>query len=525
MAASHLPDSNTAAQLEESERRFRQLADVSAAGIIVLDRRGDVIDANDALLRMTGYTREDLQAGRMDWRAMTPPEWMAASRACAEELRRSGVCEPYEKEYIRKDGMRVPVIVSPTRSLDGEGITVAYVLDISARRSAEDALRRSEERYRTLFETLAQGVIYQDAEGRITSANAAALTILGLTLDQLQGRTSFDPRWRAIRSDGSLFPGKEHPAMVALSTGQPVLNVLMGVHHPADNRPRWLIVNATPQFTPGKARPIGVFSTFEDVTERRQAEEERDRLLAESQTARAMAESALSDREDLVSVITHDLRNPLALIKVAAQLARRQLARPDGLDPERLRGQLDGIEAAAGKMAAMLGEMLDVARLNRGGALDLSRAPANLGTLAAAVVAEHDKAAPGHTLTVEDHDSALMGEWDAARIERVIANLVSNAIKYSPAGGPVTLTLDREHDGAGDHARLVVRDHGLGIPEKDVEHIFERFYRATNVAGRIRGTGLGLAGARDIVEQHGGTLTIASEEGAGTSVTVRLPLS
>ena len=117
----------------------------------------------------------------------------------------------------------------------------------------------------------------------------------------------------------------------------------------------------------------------------------------------------------------------------------------------------------------------------------------------------------------------LDGPWDPVRVARVLANLVGNAIKYSPGGGEVRVSVVREPGPGGDWAVVSVSDHGLGIPEADLPHIFERFQRASNVAGRIAGTGIGLAISRRIVERHGGTIDVRSEEGVGTTFTVKLP--
>src|SRR3990172_9613307 len=139
---------------------------------------------------------------------------------------------------------------------------------------AGDALRESERRYRTLFETMAQGVVYHASDGRIISANPAAVRILGVSIDQMQGRTSMDLRWRAIHEDGSDFPGDRHPAMEALRTSKPVHDTIMGVFHPVRNEYRWILVNAVPEFLPGETTPYQVYATFTDVTECRKAEED-----------------------------------------------------------------------------------------------------------------------------------------------------------------------------------------------------------------------------------------------------------
>jgi PAS domain S-box-containing protein/putative nucleotidyltransferase with HDIG domain len=133
---------------------------------------------------------------------------------------------------------------------------------------ARNALIESEERHRTLFETMEQGVVYQDADGKIIAANPAAERILGLSLSQMQGRTSMDPRWRAIKENGVEFPGEEHPSMVALRTGKPVKDVMMGVYNPIAEEYVWMYVHAIPQFRKGESKPYMVYTTFGDVTER-----------------------------------------------------------------------------------------------------------------------------------------------------------------------------------------------------------------------------------------------------------------
>ena len=169
-------------------------------------------------------------------------------------------------DYILKDNLKrlCPAVDRGLRE----------VAERRRRREAENALQVSEARHRTLFETMAQGVVYQDSEGHIISANLAAERILGLTLDQMQGRTSIDPRWKAIHEDSSDFPGDTHPAMVALRTGKQVKNVVMGVFHPGKNSHVWININAIPQFKPEETKPYQVYTTFEDMTERKQAEEE-----------------------------------------------------------------------------------------------------------------------------------------------------------------------------------------------------------------------------------------------------------
>ena len=176
----------------------------------------------------------------------------------------------------------------------------AIFSDVTDRIKKEEELRQSEELFRSLFETMSQGVVYQDAEGRIIRANPAAERILGLSLDQMQGRTSTDPRWRAMREDGSDFPGQEHPSMLALETGVPVEKVIMGIFNPTVNTTRWINVNAMPQFQSGEDRPFQVYTTFEDLTARFEADKELQTLKERLDRAFAVASMGWWDW-DLVS--------------------------------------------------------------------------------------------------------------------------------------------------------------------------------------------------------------------------------
>ena len=143
-------------------------------------------------------------------------------------------------------------------------------LDLSERQAFEGKLRLSEEKYRQLFLSMAQGVVYHDAQGAVIDANPAACQILGLNLGQLLGKNSLDPAWRCIREDGSVYPGEQHPSMLALASGKAVADRVMGVWRAAENRYRWILINATPIFHPDFARPSQVHVTFTDITESRE---------------------------------------------------------------------------------------------------------------------------------------------------------------------------------------------------------------------------------------------------------------
>jgi len=181
---------------------------------------------------------------------------------------------------------------------------------------------------------------------------------------------------------------------------------------------------------------------------------------------------------------------------------------------------LASVEGAAADMERLIGDLLDAARLQAGRPLALRRQPADLVALASQCVAAYAKLSDRHRVRVFANAPIAQGSWDVSRVQRVVTNLLANAIKYSPEGGDVVVSVGVD----GDSAVLTVRDEGLGIPAADLQHVFERFHRGSNVE-RISGTGIGLAGAKDIVELHGGTIAVTSIEGRGTTVAMRLPVA
>jgi signal transduction histidine kinase len=301
----------------------------------------------------------------------------------------------------------------------------------------------------------------------------------------------------------------------------------------------------------------------QELTERARAEEAVSQLTEtlEGRVAErtAQLQEAVRSREVLLSVVSHDLRNLLSAVKGSTKLLLRiaQPAEqglgvgarglgsstelqpppaiahtPDPQPPSRPDPMLNGlarIDSAVNRMNNLIGELLDFGRGQAGQPLELLRQQTDLVALAQRLAGEHQHYAERHTIRVEAKVPALSGLWDPTRLERVLDNLITNAIKYSPKGGEIVIEVRREECATGrersEVAVLAVRDQGIGIPEDDLPDIFNWYARAGNVSGRISGTGIGLVSARLVVEQHGGTIDVRSKEGEGTTFTVRLPVA
>jgi signal transduction histidine kinase len=247
---------------------------------------------------------------------------------------------------------------------------------------------------------------------------------------------------------------------------------------------------------------------------------DRTQLLEAERQARDQVERLARAKEEFLSDVAHDLQNPLTSIKGFAQILLRQ-SRRGMLDEERVVKSATQIESTAVRMEELIQELLDVAAIERGNPVKLRLQSVDLVAIARRVAAAQAGRGKSHIITVEAAKPEVIGRWDERRIERVVANLLSNAVKYSPYDGRVDIRVGlKPNEGV---AILEVQDNGIGIPENDLPHIFDRFHRGSNVEGTTSGTGLGLAGVKQLVEQHGGTISIQSTVDEGTTVTVRLP--
>lgn len=242
---------------------------------------------------------------------------------------------------------------------------------------------------------------------------------------------------------------------------------------------------------------------------------ENARLYQQSQEAILM-------RDELLASVSHDLKNPLGAIKGYTQLLQRFVRRSSFPEQEQLSNSLTRIDATTARMTALLNELMDLARAHLAQSVELIYGSLDYVALLRQEITEQQQMT-AQVIKLETTLTSLVGRGDVARLDRVFSNLLSNAIKYDPNKNPVLITLDREEQDGCALAVIKIRDQGMGIPTTDLSHIFEQFHRAGNV-GTVKGTGVGLSSAKQIVELHGGTIEVQSAEEQGSTFIVRLPL-
>ena len=351
-----------------------------------------------------------------------------------------------------------------------------------ANRTAEE-LAADRHDHDLLLEALSVGVITVDHDLRIIAANAAAHGFLDRGPGGLIGRSVIE---------AFLDAQVETIARTALDQGLAVGEV--GRSDPSTRR---LLVRAR------RSAAGGAWLILEDVSELRRLQQ---------------------IRAEFIDNLSHELRTPLTTVSLLAETLTREAETAGDAIPLKMRDRIGKIEVETGHLVQMVSELLDLSRIESGGSIgtvDLL----DLGQIASESIERLRLFAdrPGVTLRVERHAPLPPVQGDEERIGQVFVNLLHNAVKFSPDGGDVTVTVRTE----GGRVVTSVADHGVGVPKAAQARIFERFYKVdrARVRGETGGTGLGLAIARHIIEQHGGTIWVESTEGAGSTFSFGLPVA
>jgi PAS domain S-box-containing protein len=351
--------------------------------------------------------------------------------------------------------------------------------------------------YETLVEGMAQGVFLQLADGTLVDVNPAALEMFGLDRDQFFGRTSFSPGWKVINEEGTELLPEQHPSMVALRTGLPLRDTVVGVYNTKKESFVWMIANAIPVTRVEEDTPYQVFVTLQDITERKKAEV----LIRESN----------EELDAFVHTVAHDLRSPLTPIIGFAEILQ-----------EDYKGQLDeqglfylkAIEKAGIEMLNFMGSLLSLAKSG-----ELERPVKRVSTdKVVAGVIKNLKTDISKTGVVLQTNSLPSVRVPKTFLIQIFDNLISNAIRYAGKNGDI---IEVGGEQKGEQIRFFVRDHGPGIPEQERKHIFEIFYRGSN-KGEVKGTGIGLATVYKIARNCGGRVWVEETHGGGCTFWVEL---
>ena len=508
-------DLTTRKRAEEAAKfasaRFQAAFDSAPIGVALTLPDGRWLDVNDALCELTGYSKKDLLA--LTFAEITHPD----DRATSHEnwiLHNAGDVESnqLEKRYVRADGEIVWVSISRTLVCDDEGqvlYTVSHIENITGRRDAQRSLEEAEERFRRAFDDAPIGMALVGLDGSWLRTNAKLCQILGYEEADL-----LELRFQDLTHPDDLEASNERVRSIVAGECRSYTHEKRYLR--PDGTTVWGMLSVSLVRDAGDA-PLYFVAQVENIDDRKRAEAEAGRLLEREREHVEQLRALDAMKDEFVASVSHELRTPLTSIKGYLELV---LDGESGTLNEEQRGYLATVDRNSERLLRLVGDLLFVAQADAG-RLELVLDDVDLGTLAHESVESARPSAAAKEIRLEltaDELPSIQG--DRARLGQLLDNLVSNAIKFTPAGGSVTVSLVRDID----CAVLEVRDTGIGIPAAEQKQLFERFFRARGATDNaIQGTGLGLSIARTIVESHGGQIGFDSVEGVGTAFRVEFP--
>jgi PAS domain S-box-containing protein len=493
--------------LRQAEARFSRLREAGILGVIVSELDGRVVDINDALLNLVGYSRDEIVSGRVAWGSLTPPEWQKVDQLAIEQLKASGVTGLREKEYLRRDGQRIPVMAGSAMLEDGTTQCISFVLDITERKAAHAALERLQQE-RALNEQKAKlaaivdasddAIIGKTLEGTITSWNQGAHNIFGYAADEVIGKSILL----------LIPPGREgeEPAILDdLAKGE--VRRFDTVRRRKDGRDIDVSVTSSP-VRDASGRVVSISKVARDITDRRHAEV----ALARAKDA---AEAANHELEAFSYSVAHDLRAPLRGMNGFARVLLDRYR--EKFDAE---GQdwLEEILLNAKKMGSLIDGLLSLAQWSRS-ALRPERV--DLSAVVREVAARLRASEPNRSVEVKVRDG-LHADVDPRLARALLENLLGNAWKFTSKVSAPTIEFGlTEKNGS---PAFFVRDNGAGFDMAFVGKLFAPFQRL-HTTEEFPGTGIGLATVQRIVHRHGGLIWADGKIDQGATFFFAFPAS
>ncbi|HET8561222.1 MAG TPA: ATP-binding protein [Marmoricola sp.] len=520
LLSAHLIDLTEAYEARErlrEEKEFSEaVVDIAGSLIVVTELDGTVLLANPAVLNTTGFTRSQL-VGQKVWDTLIPPEFREQAIKLFATTDDVAIRRELEIDVLTATGGRRRLELAGAIARDSQGMPAHFVItgtDVTAERESAGLVNH------LLRSATTTGFIGTDLFGGITLFNTGAEQLLRVdaaTAARYRITDFLDPGQLAQHAgDGSRPPGFDTLVEPVRAQGIPETRdwTLR-----SGTRELGTVSMTTNEVTDTFGHPIGFLFVLRDVTEARNSQSVLIKALDREREAVRQLQLLDSAKDEFVSTVSHELRTPMTSIIGYLEMLE------DGLTGELTDGQQQVVHAISRNSDRLLTLADDLLLLTsyEPAMSHTGREPVDLAELTRAAVADlcDNASSRGIELHTTLPHQPVTVHATAADIERVLRNLIGNALKFTGPGGTVDVAVEL----LGDRAHLRVTDTGIGIPEDELGSVFDKFFRSRNAQHHaIQGTGLGLPIVQVIVESHGGEVSVASREGEGTTVTVELPV-
>lgn len=612
-------------RIKRSETKFRRIFESNMLGMLFSDFEGKVFSANDYFLNMLGYTASEVEAGLLNWNKITPEKYKEVSQNAVKQLSELGVSKPFEKEYIKKDGQLVPVLIGSAAINQDENVhAVTYVIDVTDRKKAEarerqmqEIVLRNQEKLRFLADAAPQKIWTALPDGQLEYFNKVWVDYTGIKLEELQNEgwkglvhpddlRAFNEAWKKALKTGegieveqrlrshdgryrwhltrstaqqdkegniTMWVGSstdiheqkllteeikasefyfrqladKSPFMIWKVDEQGLCNYvnvqwieLTGLSfeeslgtgwqqafHPddavreykkflkcfrkrtsyhskfrlnvKDGSSRWVIAQSNPLINDTFEGYIG---SITDITDQEMAQESLKVLMLK--------------KDEFMSIASHELKTPITSMKASLQIVNRISAKNNTNNPV-LTEFVNRASKQADKLSILVADLLDVTKIHAG-KMTLNKTKINIKEVITECAEQIQAIESAHTIQI-DVKPKLYVNADRHRIEQVIINFLSNAVKYSPNADKVIITAKSYQN----KIRVEVKDFGIGIPKDKIHFLFSRFFRVQESSQKFSGLGLGLYISAEMIKKHDGIIGVESEDGQGSTFWFELP--
>ena len=486
--------------LRQSDAKFKYMYNSSTFGIIFWNVHGEITDANHQFLELLGFSEEDLTSGKIKWSELTPPEYHHLDDKALKQIAIDRFCQPYEKQFFRKDGSRLPILVGASllEGNDHEGL--CYVIDLSEKKKAEKEVSENQLKLKTVLNHSPIILWATDVFGTITYSDGYGLHSLGFEPGQLVGHSLFEM-------------DKDNPESI-----HGLKRALSGESFSVEAKTGELYFDT--HYAPlsdQTGNVVGMVALTTDITSRKNADFERNAALNREASAKAASEM----KSNFLATMSHEIRTPInGVIGMASLLIDTELNAAQ-------RSYVDAVRSSADMLLTLVNDILDISKAEAG-KVDLESIDFEIEHLVLDVertltFASSKKGLKLFRSVAPDLPAHFRG--DPSRLRQVVINLVNNAIKFTSHGQvsleikPEKIELDRMF------LRFEISDTGIGISEESIHRLFQAFSQADcTTTRRFGGTGLGLSISKHLVNLMGGEIGVRSEVGKGSTFWFVIPL-
>ncbi|WP_423147134.1 PAS domain S-box protein [Rubrolithibacter danxiaensis] len=609
-----------------SEGKFRRIFESNMIGMFFSNYKGEIISANDYVLNMLGFSRKDIEEGKLRWDNLTPPEYAKLNNKAIDQLKHEGLCPAFENEYYRKDGSRVPALVGSAAIEEDDAIdAVTYVIDLTEKKEAEakekelqSAVKKNEDKLRFLADAVPQKIWTALPDGNIDYFNKVMLDYTGKSLEEFRTKGWKDivhpEDWERYITEWSkaIVSGHDFEIERRLLNAEGEyrwhLTRSIAQHDSAGNITIWIgsstdiheqktlteeiksseiyfrqLADKTPFMIwkvdeNGQCNYVNIpwitftglsfensmklgwnkafhpedkereYTKFMDCFHKRESYQSKFRLkrkdgeyrwvlgqsnpvindyfegyigsltdIHDQEMAQQTLKLLMQKKDEFMSIASHELKTPITSMKASLQFVERIADQNEEIKP--VQPFLERATRQINKLSDLVNDLLNVTKIQAGKML-LNKTSFTIGQAI-------QDCADQIQITEDSHRIEIKGKTDTVifadkhRIEQVIINFLSNAIKYSPQSDKVILTIKP----GADHVRVEVKDFGIGIPEDKVNYVFDRFFRVQESSQKFSGLGLGLYISAEIIRRHGGEVGVVSKDGNGSEFWFTLPLN